>query len=345
MAKQKFNKSMESSICELYTQNHTMSSISAKFLISTATVYNVLKRNNVKTRPHSCNRKYNLDESYFEKVDSEEKAYFLGFLFADGHICKDGYSFSIHIHEQDVEILEKFKKMLQYGGPIRKIPGYNYGKYNCGDSVVLHITSKKIINDLNCLGIVNNKTTKPRIPQIPKYLFRHFLRGVNDGDGNIFTKQKANKRITSSITILLHELIFDYITSSISEDLNCFTFSQKTHPLTNYIKIFNINGNKKVYQFLNYIYNNNQSKMHLTRKHAKYLEILQYFNIFYFNKVKYRGVFLDKRNKKFIAYISHNGQKLHLGVFKTANLAAEAYNKKAIEILGNAAILNQISSP
>lgn len=55
-------------------------------------------------------RKYSLNESYFEKIDSEEKAYFLGFLFSDGSVSK--YSLNLSLAEVDKEILEKKSRKI-----------------------------------------------------------------------------------------------------------------------------------------------------------------------------------------------------------------------------------------
>lgn len=59
------------------------------------------------------------------------------------------------------------------------------------------------------------------------------------------------------------------------------------------------------------------------------------------SKSGYRGVFWLKSNKKWMAYISHERKSIYIGSFSTAKEAAMARNKKAIEIHGKFAVLNQ----
>ena len=55
--------------------------------------------------------KYNFSESIFQTIDSPEKAYWLGFLYADGYNSYKGIV-SLCLNEEDVDHLEKFKKIL-----------------------------------------------------------------------------------------------------------------------------------------------------------------------------------------------------------------------------------------
>ena len=61
-------------------------------------------------------RTYTLDEKYFDKIDSQNKAYILGFIYADGSINKG--CLNITLSNKDVEILEFIKDELKYSGKI-----------------------------------------------------------------------------------------------------------------------------------------------------------------------------------------------------------------------------------
>lgn len=117
---------------------------------------------------------YHWDESFFELIDTEQKAYWLGFIAADG--CVDHKEFRLHISERDVEHLKEFKSAIQSTHPIH---------YTANKSVTFIIGNKKIVKNLNALGIVHRKTLILEYPDIPKRLNRHFIRGVFDGDGCI----------------------------------------------------------------------------------------------------------------------------------------------------------------
>lgn len=121
------------------------------------------------------NRKYQVDQSFFEEINTHEKAYWLGFIWADGSIVRD--ALCISLHSKDEIILQKFKSRIKSEHPIKDIKGQNMKK--------IVISSKKICDDLNKLGVIPNKTNNFRTPQVPiDFIFSFFL-GVFDGDGSI----------------------------------------------------------------------------------------------------------------------------------------------------------------
>lgn len=118
---------------------------------------------------------HKFNEDYFENIDTEDKAYFLGFIVADGNISD--CSNSIKIIQKETKILYEFKKYIKFEGDI-----FTSKKRNISD---ITITSSKTKNDLEKLGINSNKTMVVKYPNIPKNLQNHFMRGVFDGDGCI----------------------------------------------------------------------------------------------------------------------------------------------------------------
>ena len=59
-----------------------------------------------------------VDDNYFKKINSEDKAYFLGLIATDGSLSSDlknqkRRKLSIHLKAEDVHILKKFKKCLK----------------------------------------------------------------------------------------------------------------------------------------------------------------------------------------------------------------------------------------
>ena len=76
---------------------------------------------------------YNFDESFFEDIDNEEKAYILGFISADGSISKN--ELSIRLQIKDIDILYKIKNIMKSEHPVyeydAKITKYDYNKILC----------------------------------------------------------------------------------------------------------------------------------------------------------------------------------------------------------------------
>jgi hypothetical protein len=125
-------------------------------------------------------RIYTLNENYFNKIDTKNKAYIVGFIFADGGLFKN--YLNIGIHSKDISVLNFIKTELNYNGKLYYIKEY----------VKLTISSKQIINDLNNIGIIENKTyLNDKLPNIPNEFFSSFLLGFFDGDGSIYKSSKT----------------------------------------------------------------------------------------------------------------------------------------------------------
>ncbi len=146
---------------------------------------------------------YNLNENYFEKIDTHEKAYILGFIVADGCVKKSGLT--IVIKSSDDIILKFIKKEMECDIPIRYfsrqlpcIKGYYAG---------LDIARIKIVKDLERLGVMQNKTYLMKsFPKVDERLFGSFLLGFFDGDGYISDLSKDNCICFSNSLSILKEL-------------------------------------------------------------------------------------------------------------------------------------------
>jgi hypothetical protein len=126
---------------------------------------------------------YALDRDFFEKIDTEEKAYILGLLSADGSVHKNGYQVTLALKVEDEHILHDIKRAMKSDATIAdKGPG---GFPGSGPRKLVTFNSTKIVSDLAKLGIVPRKSLTLRYPCIPSKLERHFARGSFDGDGHI----------------------------------------------------------------------------------------------------------------------------------------------------------------
>ena len=134
-------------------------------------------------------RKFTVNHNYFSNINTEQKAYWLGFIYADGYISRTKYGkyFGIALSEKDLNHLEKLKKDLNATYPIK-----HYINKFCFDIktkfvyVRLLIASDQIFNDLSNNGVIEHKTlvlTFPSKEIVPDHLIHHFVRGYFDGDG------------------------------------------------------------------------------------------------------------------------------------------------------------------
>lgn len=199
-------------ICKMYTNGKTQKYIANIYGVHRITVLNILKRNNIKTRKTAeWARKYSIDENMFEKIDCEWKAYFVGYMYADGNIYKEQrgktytkYEASINLSQKDKNILEQFNTLIYPDG--KRPLEYRKGRYHINKkgkatytkpSYRLRIINKKICLDLIKLGVIPAKSLIldfPTFKQISKKYFHHFVRGFFDGDGTISLSQYKKKK-------------------------------------------------------------------------------------------------------------------------------------------------------
>jgi intein-encoded DNA endonuclease-like protein len=168
---------MDNSIIERYEKGEAFTKIAKSINKSANYVKRILKLNNIKIRNLSQSHEiYSYDKDYFKKIDSEEKAYILGFLYADGNVCKN--VMQICLHKKDEEILCLIKKGLKSNHKIVNDRGY----------VRFRIGNEELVKDLLNQGLHERKTFTLEFPNeniLPLHLQSHFIRGYFDGDGCI----------------------------------------------------------------------------------------------------------------------------------------------------------------
>lgn len=260
---------VQKEMIEYYLSNDLIScsDVSRKFGGTRCTVFNILKRNNIKIRKDRSvmQQKFSINQSYFDIVNTEDKAYFLGFMYADGNVSKGTRHNNIEmtLQEKDFAILEKFKYYLDCNKPlIYKLSK----KSNQSNSKKLLIHNKRLHENLIRLGCVPNKSKILKFPtekQVPKHLIRHFIRGYFDGDGSIYRKDDRYVSID-----VYSSLEFNFgIRNCISDELkinDIKIFPRKSNGCS-----FRLHGdNAKL--FLDWIYKG--ATVFLQRKYKRYKE-------------------------------------------------------------------------
>lgn len=136
--------------------------------------------------------RYDRNSNIFENIETEEQAYWLGFLTADGYINEEHNFITLGLGIKDGEHIIKFQDFLQTNQPYTD--RLNNGGHECR---FFRLHDKKIVNDLSLLGLHQKKSFTVEPPKkISEELWRHWLRGVFDGDGSIYphTSPKAHER-------------------------------------------------------------------------------------------------------------------------------------------------------
>lgn len=181
----------QSKVIELANQGYTVSEVAKMLNVNTTSVSSVRVRFNLVFK-----KKYEpiLHDDYLSIIDTDRKAYFLGFFIADGCLCvKNDESdtenrISFNLQQEDDDVLKIFKEEIGVHNHI----SYRHstkGAKNRKPQAMLRFTCHQMIDDL-----INKYNVKPRktyncdfefpFNNIPENLWGSFLRGFIDGDGN-----------------------------------------------------------------------------------------------------------------------------------------------------------------
>lgn len=216
-------------------------------------------------------RNSKIDHHYLDAIDDEYKAYYLGFMYADGYnnYSNKKYQISLELQASDIDILERFKTLFHSTYRIRdKVSKLSYAE-NWSPIKRLVFYSKDLSLKLKEYGCIEAKTYDLDFPSediVPDHLIRHFIRGYSDGDGSICINEKSYR---NTISIQGTQLFLSGLMEKVV-----------THTGVTRTKILNGNGNvfewkkggrKQVLKVLDWLYKD--SNIYLERKYDKYMQI------------------------------------------------------------------------
>lgn len=175
------NKELDTMYKMHYEECKNATQIAKAFNVTAKVIYRVFEENNWSKMTMDEIRQYKFDQFYFHDIDTPEKAYWLGFITADGFITKDGYGLRIKLGWRDNQHLNKFikcikGKSLKVKKQIHTITG-NF-------IALLELNSRTMVEDLNALSVFNCKSGHEifALPYDHPYI-RDYIRGIWDGDG------------------------------------------------------------------------------------------------------------------------------------------------------------------
>ncbi len=201
------------------------------------------------------------NESVFDSIDTEQKAYWLGFIYADGYISNPNAKyknvFELSLQLKDIEHLSKFNKFMEHNKNNVK-----FDNHRCR----WNIMNKHLWETLNNYGCVPNKSLILKFPNFGIFedvsLLRHFVRGYFDGDGCIsFHKHKYC--VTPHVEIIgTHDFLEKII--QVSQISSKFIHDKRHDDKTFTIEYTKENSVK----FINWLYSD--CTIYLNRKYQKY---------------------------------------------------------------------------
>lgn len=225
-------------------------------------------KNNIIMQYRKKNRE--LNENFFETIDSPEKAYFLGLMYTDGNVRivkNNSKQIRISLQLRDKAIIEKFKEILNADVDLI------YDKRPNKAMIGFEITNAKLFDDLYAHGVIPNKTYESKnLPVVDNKYLIDFLRGLFDGDGTLSYKENYNEasvgftnysytavlEFQQYIDKLINKTIPNKIHHEISDNGEKYTCHWR--------------GFRQVLKILSLLYDN--STIYLQRKYDKYQSLL-----------------------------------------------------------------------
>lgn len=235
------------------THNLSLTQIAKQLKIHRGRFTEYLKRQNIQIE-----NKQNISRRYsdvFANVDTEEKAYWLGFLYADGYVGTETNHIEIALQPKDISHLQKFAHFINFDGNIQK----------SRTRARISFRDKEMHNDLITLGCIPQKSLVLSFPteeQVPKYLIKHFVRGYVDGDGYVGINSYGRGRL--GITCGSEQFLTDLANAMNWEKHKIVKDKRNNTKNLEY-------GGWYVYEMLSVLYKN--SSVYLDRKFEKFIEI------------------------------------------------------------------------
>lgn len=252
----------------LHTKAHTVSTLLKSM------GYEKRKKNTLKNHEYlSASRKNKLDENFFKEINTESKAYWLGFLYADGYVCKrhdnkgneKGGVLEVALQARDKYHIQNFLVDIKSTAQIsNKEIELNNNKYLASRVCVFSI---KMVNDLISHGCIENKSLTLEPPTtIPQHLLSHFIRGYFDGDGCVaFYPERSAYRYS----VLGTKAFLEFIVKA--SGVKTFYIKSFTHK--NCYELI-ISTKESIEIFHNYIYKD--KTIYLERKYQKSLAMMKW---------------------------------------------------------------------
>lgn len=265
-----FTEEQKDLVAKLYCELGSSVDVGKLFNVGHKIIAKILEEKGVK-RTAAKNRRYKINENYFDIIDTQNKAYILGFLYADGCNYPKKSTVSMSLEERDKDILERINDEIGNEHPLEFIDYSNkhdFG-YTYKNQYRMLIFSSHICQSLDLYGMSPRKSLTLSFPDIREDLLPHFIRGYFDGDGSIAQGTKiTNFILTITSTNTFCNKLKDIIEKNVG--INCHIYDASNH--NGITKVFTTTGRQQVKALLDWLYKD--ADMYLERKYNRYI---QYF--------------------------------------------------------------------
>lgn len=262
-------------VVQLYQEGFSLKEIGKRYNACEGTVMKVLDKKGVNRRtPDITSRKYSFDEHYFDKIDTPNKAYILGLLYADGCNYEKNNGIRLELQEKDKDILEKINNELKNEKPLKF---YERSKLQKGvqDTYTIEIFNKHFADMLAEKGVVPRKSLILKFPEwLNPDFYSFFILGYMDGDGCI-SKDMSRASFQMISTMEFCKSVAEILIKELKIDK--YNIYKRRTECENDVFILVICGFERVKKVLDWLYRD--ADLYMQRKYDIYKSIYSNNNI------------------------------------------------------------------
>ena len=254
-------------IKDMYLNQNISSTQIAKILGAKRHQINyILEKNNISKTFSEARREYYLNEHYFDEIDTPNKAYILGFLYADGYNNDINHTIVLSLQEKDKDTLEKIRNEIGCEKPLYHIHSINKYDNKPREMESLVLASKHMSETIKKWGLVPNKTFIIEFPAfLSDELIPHFIRGYFDGDGCAYVEHRNNRRDRLFISIMSSTIFCNNMQKYLEEKENIKMYVNHPTGKKEENSIIRATKYDTVKKLSNYIYKN--ADLYMDRKY------------------------------------------------------------------------------
>lgn len=303
LVKEEFDETKIDYICKLYERGVSAKMLGIKFSIDKRRVQKWATSKGLLRDKSASHRLTEFNQHIFDTIDTPEKAYWLGFFYADAYNSDKVNTFSITLKDEDYEHLVKLCNFV--GLPPSKINRYlSHIEDRVYPTCSIRMYSKHVCQKMIELGCPRAKSFIIQYPDwLDEKLNISFIRGMFDGDGSLAKRENGEWKWSLATTKECGESIQQIILDQLKLIVNLSYISQtenNTYELES-------NGNEKVRKLMEWLYSDFSFNTILDRKYSKYLELIDQQNNRSFKKNEYK---VSEENKNSIVNELSNGIKI-----------------------------------
>lgn len=253
-----------------FVQTHSEEETARFFNLSQSRIHQIVKSSGLKLKKSRINlSKLNLDIDYFKEINTPEKAYWLGFICADGYINNLNNKLSIFV--KDLEILQKFKKDIKSEHKISERFIFDHRTNKTYHEYYIQIGNEMFVRNL-INWVTHNKTNILQFPNILEEYYSYFIAGLFDGDGSVCIK-KLKTKYTLATSLISTKEVLDYIQNLFLKKFN-ITPKKLRRVTENKNNVWVVHwGITDSFYILNYIYCDSP-EIYLSRKYNRFKLVL-----------------------------------------------------------------------